>query len=208
MYRKIALILSVAVFCLAAVFCFFARSGNANSSKRAIDTLEILLALSEISLQNGDLILRHGSGIWSNFIREKNLSDGRFSHIGILIEENGNFFVVHADCDVAGSGVATREALKDFLANARRVGVFRLKKNCADSVASTAETFVGLPFDRNFNLADASELYCSELVWRAMKRVLPDFVPKTFELCGCKIIPVDALVPAEYAVELFDSGAK
>lgn len=208
MVRKIALSLIVSLFCLSALFCFFPESGNANSSESASDTQKVLLALEEIPLRNGDLILRHGNGIWSNFIREKNFSDKRFSHIGILVKEDGSFFVIHADSDGAGNGVVAREPLKDFVAGARRIGIFRLKKACADSVAEAAKTFVGLPFDRNFNLSDASKLYCSELVWRAMKSAFPNFEPKTFELCGQKIISIDALVPAEYAVELFDSGIK
>lgn len=196
-----------ALLILGFVAYFFFR-GNGDSGHAETDTREVLVCLNKIGLRDGDLILRHGTGFWSELIREKNLSDKRFSHVGVLTEEAGTFFVIHADCDAAGNGCVKKERLNDFLKNARRIGLFRLKAGNAVSCAGTAKEFVGLPFDRDFNLSNTDELYCTELAFRAVGRIFPDFSPETIELCGKAIIPVAAVVPAELACELFDSGAK
>lgn len=207
-HKKMLLSLSIAAILGVAAVWVCTGDENTDASNHSINTSEILHSLSKIPLKSGDLILRHGNGIWSNLIREKNFSDKRFSHIGILVKENGNLFVVHADCDAVGNGSVRKDYLEDFLKNTHRIGIFRLKTADADMAVKIATSFVGVAFDRKFKLNDSSELYCSELIYLAMKNTFPRFTPKTIELCGQKIIPVDALISAEYTVELFDSGAK
>lgn len=213
-----AIFVALALFFAAGTFCatrFF--SGNADagtaSSDCIVDDAKILRALTcEIAVREGDLIMRHGNGLWSDFIRERNLSDKRFSHIGILVRDGGNaeaeFFVIHADCNAAGAGAVRKEPLADFLREAKRVGVFRPCGNVpAGTAAKAAETFLGRPFDRAFNLENADELYCTELIFRAFHEADPNFTAKTITLAGREIVPADAFIAPELADELFDSAA-
>lgn len=201
-------LVSGAVILFCGIICGLITCGRGNSGNAGVNTREPLVCPKPNSLRNGDFILRHGNSIWSDSIRENNLVDKRFSHIGILVKEGETFFVIHADCDAAGNGRTGKVSLENFLSDARRIGVFRPNLPDADLCAETAQGFVGLPFDRNFNHDDTRELYCSELVFHAIRASIPQFCPETFELCGQKIIPVDAFVRPEIAVEIFDSGSK
>ena len=198
-----AIAVAAGTFVASRLFC-----GNTDeNAPTAIDVGKTLFALThEIGVREGDLILRHGNGFWSNFIRERNLSDSRFSHIGVVARGDGeSFFVVHADCDAAGMGEVRREPLADFLREARRVGVLRPRAGVPAERVRAAETFVGRPFDRAFDLDDDSALYCTELVLRAVRAAEPEFSVRTVELAGRKIVPADAFSGAEFAEELFDS---
>lgn len=169
----------------------------------------------------GDFRVRRGNGLWSDFIRRKNPTDDRFSHIGILARGDdgnggeGEFFVIHADCNAAGQGSVRKEPLEAFLSDASRVGVFRPRDggnaNPPDARVRRAEKFLGLPFDWKFDLDDASALYCTELVRLALgdgnapARGVPAGM---LEVGGRKILSVEAFTTAEISEELFDSGAE
>ncbi len=208
----VALALFFAVGTLCAVRFFSENADTGTSPSDCVDDAKILRALTcEIAVREGDLIMRHGNGLWSDFIRERNLSDKRFSHVGIIVR-GGNaeaeFFVIHADCDAAGAGAVRKEPLADFLREAKRIGVFRPRGNVsAGAAAKAAETFLGRPFDRAFNLENDDELYCTELIFRAFREADPNFTAKTITLAGREIVPADAFIAPELADELFDSAA-
>lgn len=202
---------------LAGVAAFvFRRNAEDGDGGNAFDAEKTRRALiSEAGIRHGDLILRHGNGLWSDFIRRRNPTDDRFSHIGILVRGgNGgeDFSVIHADCNAAGQGSVRKEPLAAFLREASRVGIFRPRGNVgggAEARVRRAEAFLGLPFDWKFDLDDASALYCTELVWRAVSdgNAPPDFSAGTVEAGGRKILTVEAFVAPEFAEELFDSAA-
>lgn len=211
--RKLRIVFVVSATIAAAgtfVAAGFFRSADAGNAPAAIDAGKTLSALTrKVGVREGDLILRHGNGLWSNFIRDSNLSDKRFSHVGVVVRGvEGEFFVVHADCDAAGLGEVRREPLANFLREARRVGVLRPRAGVPAARVRAAESFVGRPFDRNFDLADDSELYCTELVLRAVRDADPGFSARTFGLAGREIVPADAFSDPAFAEELFDSGAE
>lgn len=128
-----------------------------------------------------------------------------------LRERRCGFFVVHADSDAVGAGAVRKDPLADFLRPARRIGVFCPHGNDSAGTppprAKAAETFLGRPFDRAFDLENADELYCTELIFRAFREAESKFSAKTFTLAGRKIIPADAFIAPELADELFDSAA-
>lgn len=194
--------------CVAPFFCGNAAAardcgGFGEGTRRAL--------VEEIGVRAGDLVLRRGNGLWSDFICGKNPRDGRFSHIGILAGEGADFFVVHADCNSAGQGSVRKEPLADFLRESRRVGVFRLRERDGADCARRAEAFLGLPFDWKFDLDDAGAIYCTELIFRAVSGAAgtareTDFAAGTIDVGGRRILSVDAFTSAEVAEQLFDSG--
>ncbi len=139
-------------------------------------------------LRSGDLIFRHGIGFISNALKQFNLKDQRFSHVGLLHIERGEVFVYHC---IGGEGNANnklrKERLKNFCAskNAGAFGIFRADLNCQslngiDSLAS-AYYQAGLEFDTHFDLQSDDKMYCTELIYKIYEQVLKEdnFVPLT-----------------------------
>lgn len=97
-----------------------------------------------------------------------------YGHVGIAARgADGRILIVHAGGSPADSQapvLAVPEA--QFLREADRVGIYRPHGNVAQRAAAgeRALEFVrdGARFDAGFSLDTTRELYCSELVWRAL----------------------------------------
>lgn len=126
-------------------------------------------------VQNGDIILRSGVGFWSKFFRERNETDQRFSHVGVvLIDNNGNCVVMHAEADdMTGDGTVHIISLEKFVHESDAIGISRLHTLDPEKFAAAVSKYAGRPFDWKFNSIDHSAIYCTELVELAMKDVDP-----------------------------------
>jgi uncharacterized protein YycO len=158
MFRKL-LILPLILFSLAALF--YCISPAAKSSFEKIKTS------STIELKTGDIIFQSGSDIHQQAIKEATKS--KFSHCGIIFIENGKQLVYEAVQPV------TVTPLKQWIkrGDGFRYTVCRLKQ--ADSILTDASITkmqlyikkqIGKDYDFKF-MWDDSEIYCSELVWKA-----------------------------------------
>ena len=132
-------------------------------------------------LKNGDVILRSGVGLWSEMIRSRNTRDKRFSHVGIVsIDPDGACHVIHAEADdLTGSGEVFLDPLEHFVDVSTEIGIGRLHRSDPDALAEAAKTFIGRPFDLEFNSKDDSAVYCTELVDLSLRKLdselrLPD----------------------------------
>ncbi|MCG8457802.1 MAG: hypothetical protein MI919_16120 [Holophagales bacterium] len=132
----------------------------------------------------GDVIFRRGRS-WNS--RAVLLADAgsRYSHVGLAIAGLGGPWVVHATPVGPGTtGGVVREPIRDFLSPERAVewGVFRVAGRAsyelglaaADAASAMADRHIG--FDDAFDLTDGSQLYCTELVWRAYRKAGVDLV--------------------------------
>ena len=150
-------------------------------------------------LRHGDIILRSGVGIWSEYIRDYNKKDKRFSHVGIVFIEKGKIQVLHAEGDdVTGQGTVGFDSLETFVRASEQIGISRFHTVDGTQVAAEAKKFLGRPFDWKFNLQDDSACYCTELIEHALRRVIPG---KSLKLSG-KVIPVDACLDPELFTEV------
>jgi hypothetical protein len=134
------------------------------------------LALPLDQMQEGDLVFRCGEGIVSRAVTSVE-KDGLFSHVGILVRDGGEWKVVHAvpgEKEHPGDFDRVKaETPERFFAPARaRVGAM---VHCGLSdpavLERLRETALGwardsVRFDDDYDLADSSRLYCTELVWR------------------------------------------
>ncbi len=125
--------------------------------------------------KNGDLILRTGYGLISNSIITVLNEPRAFSHVGILVLENGSWQVLHTlSGSVSEKDGIRSEPLDDFLEESRpkNLMVVRLKGGNPDTLICEAEMFraAGIPFDQQFDLSDGSSFYCAEFVQNAMDR--------------------------------------
>lgn len=140
------------------------------------------------ALQNGDVVFIRAR-TWRSFAVRA--VDGCFSHVGLVRVAGGVPYVVHASPE----GESVRMDLaEDFFSPADHAALYRPRdRRAAESASREALGYFerSTPFDRRFDISDDARLYCTELVWRAYKRVGLDLSGGTDFLSG---VPVYGLV--------------
>ena len=127
-------------------------------------------------MQEGDLVFRCGEGIVSRAVTSVE-KDGLFSHVGILVRDGGEWKVVHAvpgEKEHPGDFDRVKaETPERFFAPARARAGAMVHCGLSDPAVleRIRETALGwardsVRFDDDYDLADSSRLYCTELVWR------------------------------------------
>ena len=131
-------------------------------------------------MREGDLVFRCGEGIVSRAVLSVE-EDGVYSHVGILVRDGDAWKVVHAvpgEKEHPGDFDRVKaEAPERFLApdRARAGALVHCGLSDPAVLARIRETALGwardnVPFDDDFDIADSSRLYCTELVWRLYRR--------------------------------------
>ena len=123
------------------------------------------------SLRDGDLALRQGTGLDSEAVLRLDSAGGQYSHIGIVVNDNGKWKVVHAVPGESRDGIdrVKIEPIDTFFLSTRAAhgAVMRLR-GCsavaAREAAQSASRLVGVPFDYNYNWQDTTRLYCTQLI--------------------------------------------
>lgn len=123
------------------------------------------------SLRDGDLALRQGTGLDSEAVLRLDSAGGQYSHIGIVVSDNGKWKVVHAVPGESRDGIdrVKIEPIDTFFLSTRAAhgAVMRLR-GCsavaAREAAQSAARLVGVPFDYNYNWQDTTRLYCTQLI--------------------------------------------
>lgn len=129
-------------------------------------------------LQDGDIILRRGSGMVSDMIAALLNEDHDLSHCGVVTERKGTLYVVHSvSSNVSEVDGMQVHPLQQFVAQSKpgSVVVTRLRTTGDRSgIARGAVRYLrqALPFDHHFDLADSTHIYCSELIWRVVREEL------------------------------------
>jgi uncharacterized protein YycO len=160
-------------------------------------------------LQDGDVICRLGDRIWSLVFKEFSPVDKRYSHLGIVSIDKGQIFVINAQGSQAkDKNKVALEPLEDFLENAQQVGIYRMNGNDASRLSQNALTYVGYPFDWDFDMDDDSALYCSELLFVTLKNISAEIPIPTIwiEKLSKNIVPVDICSQSEYFTEIHFFG--
>lgn len=146
------------------------------------------LAPAEVEqLEPGDIILRRGSGLVSDFISSVLSEPFDVSHCGIVAEHDSALWVIHSvSSSVSEADGMQAHRLQDFVSQSKRgsVIVSRLRTDADRAlIAERAKGYLRrkVPFDHDFDLDDTTSIYCSELVWR--------------------------IIRDEYGVDVFDSAA-
>lgn len=124
-------------------------------------------------LQDGDLVFRRGRDAVSSIVLAR--QDGsRFSHVGMVLLQDGRPWVVHAmPAQDGNAGGVQQELLADFLspAVASDAALYRMTGLDSQSRAKIRDWLqdrMGVPFDYAFSLASSDRMYCSELVAGAL----------------------------------------
>lgn len=153
-------------------------------------------------LQTGDIVLRSGRDELSRFFRNLNEKDRRFSHCGVLLQSSTGPKVLHI-VESASDTIPDLqfEAFARFVSAAQNEAfrVVRLPLDSAqirqlpgifDSLRKTP-----IHFDVRFNLETDTALYCTELIYKIMRRLkVPDsFFQFSQSRNGKRYLGVDGL---------------
>ena len=131
-------------------------------------------------IREGDLAFRCGRGVFSRAVTSAE-EDGRYSHVGIIVMDDGKWKVVHA---VPGEpefkGDFDRVKIEDLdvfygpdrawcgeLAHTGLIDSASVRALCRDAIQAARDS---VRFDNDYSLEDSSEVYCTEFVWRLYRR--------------------------------------
>src|SRR5688572_7543756 len=122
-------------------------------------------------VDTGDLILRNGKGLISEFFRNASL-EKKYSHAGIASRENGTVWVYHI-LGTPGSKGLQKVKLEEFCNSTENSGFaifkYKMEKREKEMLIDYLNTdFNHVIFDEKFNLQTDDELYCSELIYKAV----------------------------------------
>lgn len=148
------------------------------SCRRAKPSGELPLPFGQLA--EGDLVFRRGAGLLSRIVLAAD-GGGSYSHVGILKLVESRWCVVHAvpgEPDFEGDVDRVKvEPLERFFAPERAVRgvVMRLAGDSLAASRAAGEAFRlaerGVLFDHRYDLSDTVEMYCTELVEFAYRKV-------------------------------------
>lgn len=161
-------------------------------------------------------------------------ADRRWGHVGLVLrvqqhsigipaifqkQDGCAALIVHADTGSGPPGLPAGPGedvgkvravpLEDFLGDVDHAGVFRLKLSPEQRARMLSragnEAERQTPFDRGYNLGSENNLYCTELIWRAMSDGLErDAIPDKSHRMGRTYIALSDLSMHPLAEEVID----
>ena len=168
-------------------------------------------ALVSSTLREGDIIFRGKDQSWGDLGAQLSDKDKRFGHVGIIVGQADNWAVVDAIGNPLDSeGSVRRRALAEFLSPATRASVYRphLSDDQLNKFLRSIRQHVvaATPFDRFYDLRDQSALYCTELIWLALKTATgEDQIPEQTHFRNRRVIAIDDLQYAPLMTEIWTS---
>lgn len=162
-------------------------------------------------IRSGDVVFIRGKSIRSAVVRLLEGSSRAYSHVGLVVLENGRPFIIHAD---PTHDVTTDRVMKepwDAVISPKHITaatIFRVvDSSAADRLGIQASTVAqqfwrdALPFDHEFDLTTPEKLYCTELVWRAYMAAGIDLRGNSFGSDRKYLLPSD-LIKSELLREI------
>ena len=180
----------------ALIFLFFLHI------KRTI-TVQNFIEKLEATVQDGDIICRLGDRIWSLYFKGLSKQDKRFSHLGIIHISEGEIFVINAEgLAWEGRDKVSIDSLAHFIKPAGMIGIYRLPDVNGEIISKEALKFIDRPFDWYFDLENDEKIYCTELLYAALKYTYPEIQLKTIKKYGRDIIPLEAISDSPQFLEI------
>lgn len=156
--------------------------------------------------RSGDIIMRRGEGLVSDGIANMLAEPFDVTHCGVLLQEQGKLWVVHAlqDKERGVDGIFAQD-LDQFVAESRLGSIIVVRYNTVEDRTPQLIDRIhyylkqDIPFDLGFDASDPSAFYCSELLQHLyMETYGVDIFPITLSL------PITDLLKYTY---LFDTTA-
>ena len=133
------------------------------------------LSLEELdSLQSGDIIFRMGYGGLSLSIVGVLSDTIKVSHCAIVVRDGAGLSVIHTiSPSISDADGMQQCSIEEFIADSRKnsIAAVRFKHDDGQKIVAKASYYLHkkVPFDMNFDLADSSKFFCSELPMRILK---------------------------------------
>lgn len=158
----------------------------------------VLSAEERRALQHGDILLRRGFGMVSNYIASFLREEYEVTHCGfVVLQEGQEPQILHTASDEQVDGIYL-EPLEDFLADSYHssLALVRTKGTQAQREAVVQQCLGYLerdiPFDMRFDHSDSSEMYCVEMMWYAFRQVYEDdLLPRRIQGVGVEVFRMD-----------------
>ena len=161
-----------------------------------------LITEGQSLLKEGDLVVRLNRDPASQFIRNFNRHDKKYSHAGIVLFEQGYPYVYHI---VNGEENPDERLRKDSLSRFcdpginKAYGIFRYNLDSGElgKIKETIHSWYakGVRFDSAFNLKTDDRMYCSEMISKALTRA----THQRIQIETTKINTTEAMLFSEHA---------
>ncbi len=220
---------------IAGALCAVSAAGSALAAPDGERAARLAQSLCPVLQPGDLVFKGASTAIWTQLAAGwSDATDRRWGHVGLVVtvdtqgegrpdaspDAGGcDAGIVHADTGTGNPGQppgpgeeigAVRDVpLEAFLGDVDHVGVFRLALDADQRARMLAwargEAERRTPFDRGYNLDSENNLYCTELIWRAMSKGLgADAVPQKSHRMGRTYIALSDLSRHPLAEELVD----
>ena len=131
-------------------------------------------------LRSGDIAFRLGRTLESRAIA----AEGGYSHVGIVIRHDSTLQIAHIEPSRNGSELIKYESLEQFFHpdNATSGAVMRIE-NLDSAQLAIVENYLfsckNITFDHDYKLSDTTQMYCTELAFRAFSKIGIDITDGT-----------------------------
>ncbi len=175
--KKKRIILVALPFLLLLVFSGVWRIYDAVEQRKEKENRYALSEEEKKLLKNGDVILRYGFGMISDYIVQKFQEPYKISHCGIIMKNDSGTFVIHSESSsmFVKEGVM-RQPLDQFVdaSHENSVIVVRHVKNeeYSEDFMRSAQYYLKkeIEFDYSFDIEDTTKMFCSELILNIFKQ--------------------------------------
>ena len=151
-----------------ALMCLVTLAAGCGESRRASSYEELLPHLAD-----GDLLFRKGTGVVGRVVTAFD-GNGEFSHVGIIAQRDGEWYVVHAvphEHDFKGDFDRVKcDPVEHFLGyySDAEFGLYRPQVSPEQARIAVSNALrlseARVHFDHDYDLSDTTKLYCTELV--------------------------------------------
>lgn len=163
-------------------------------------------------LQHGDVLLRKGYGMVSDFITDFLKEKYTITHCGFVIRPtpDDSIKILHTVANDYSKGMLI-EPLEDYIANSQipSLAAVRPKFSAAQKQRALDQAFDllhrNVEFDMEFDDTDSSQLYCVEMVRNAYFRVVKkDILPRRIARMGIEVTQMSNFFEPKYFEVLFN----
>ncbi len=198
------------------VTSIFADKYKNTNLKTETDSSHYLVDTAVSLLKSGYIVLRMGRGVDSYILSQMNEKDKSYSHCGIVFIENGYPFVYHC---IGGENNPDERMRRDsaisFFSPEINEGIAIIKYDFKESQIKNLhlkvnELYKSKPkFDLKFDLNTNNELYCSEMVYKAVNSAMNDsnYITTTLKY-GKTYVGIDNLFMNKHAKRVWQVNFK
>jgi hypothetical protein len=151
-------------------FCSISELSLFNRSEASIKTPGLNIPVE--NFVSGDIVLREGKSFVSHALRSFSQTDKHYSHAGMIVIRNGEFYVCHVmAAEGKRSDKIRLEPLASFCnkADNSSIAVYRSGVDPLKIDSVMMDYFAkGISFDNDFDLNSDQQMYCTELVYKVL----------------------------------------